>query len=132
MTRIASVLPSSLIVLLTPSCAGPPPAPPEPTEQRSSAATHRPDASVSCDELEKLRALGYLDTTGIPKAGPGGGVTIVDPEAAYDGDSLVVFAIPCRAELLFSRPAPLQRGEVVRRLEDPRPDPRATRRTPSS
>jgi len=63
---------------------------------------------VSSDELEKLRALGYLDTTGIPKAGPGIGITIMDPAAAYDGDSLVVFASPCRAELLSPS------GEVLR------------------
>lgn len=62
--------------------------------------------------MEKLRALGYLDTTGIPKRGSGGGVTVIDPEASYVGNSLIVFASPCRVELL----APS--GEILRSWSD--------------
>ena len=112
MTRISPVLPYSLVVLLTVSCAGPPSASPEPQVQRGDSATPRPTASESSDELERLQALGYLDTSGIPKLGPGGGITIIDPEASYDGDSLVVFADTCRAELL----APS--GEILRSWSD--------------
>jgi hypothetical protein len=64
------------------------------------------------EELEKLRALGYLDTTGIPELGPGGGITVIDPEAAYEGNSLVVFASPCRVELLSPS------GEILRSWSD--------------
>jgi len=99
MIRIALVLPPTLIVLLTISCAGPPSASPEPQVQRGESANPQQSAPTNSDELERLRTLGYLDTTGIPKRGPGDGVTIIDPEASHVGNSLVVFASPCRVEL---------------------------------
>jgi hypothetical protein len=113
MTRIAPVLPCSLVVLLTISCAGPPSRSPEPQLRGHDEATPKPISPGDSDELERLQALGYLDTSGIPKLGPGSGITVMDPEASYVGDSLVVFANPCRVELLGPS------GQILRSWSDP-------------
>jgi hypothetical protein len=112
MTRIAPAFSFAVLALITISCAGPATDPPKPRALDGDATPPLAHDSKESDEIEKLRALGYLDTTGIPKLEPGSGITIIDPEAAYVGNSLVVFASPCRVELLSPS------GEILRVWSD--------------
>src|SRR5262249_22485087 len=51
------------------------------------------------EEMEKLRSLGYLDTSGLPKQKAGGGARLLDPARACPGNTIIVFASSCSAEL---------------------------------
>ena len=70
------------------------------------------DSGASEEDLERLRSLGYLDTSGLPKLGAGRGAQLLDGKAASPGYSLVVFAGSCSCELVSLR------GEVIRAWKD--------------
>lgn len=111
--RAASFLPwrAPLLALMAAGCSQQPPAAPPttatPAAVRSSAAT-----PVDEEDLERLRSLGYLDTTGLPKLGAGKGVQLLDSKLASPGYTLVVFAGTCTCELLSLE------GEIVRSWKD--------------
>jgi hypothetical protein len=89
--------------LLVAGCGRQSTAPPAQTE-----STPTPDD----ERIERLRSLGYLDTSGLPRQRAGRGVQVLDEKAAFSGYSLVVYAGTCTAELLTFR------GEAVRSWTD--------------
>lgn len=85
----------------------------------SSAPQDAPHATVaptfddqSEEELEQLRALGYLDYSEEPKQAPGEGVVLWDQETAQPGYTLVVYAGACACDLIAMG------GEVVQSWSD--------------
>ena len=63
-------------------------------------------------ELEQLRALGYLDYSEEPKQEPGEGVVLWDQETAQPGYTLIVYAGACACDLIAMD------GEVVQSWSD--------------
>ena len=88
--------------------------PPSPSDRNNPPRTSGLTASSSPseEELERLRSLGYLDTTGLPKLGAGKGVKLLDPQLASPGYTLVVFSGTCTCQLLSLT------GEIVRTWKD--------------
>lgn len=91
------------LLLSIAGCNRPSPAPPG----RAGASSTDDD-----ERIERLRSLGYLDTTGLKPEGPGRGARVLDEKAAFPGLTLVVYAGTCTAELVTLR------GEVVRSWSD--------------
>ena len=57
-------------------------------------------ATTDNDDLDRLRALGYLDySEEIPQA-PGAGTQLLDPTRAFPGSTLVIYGGTCSAELI--------------------------------
>lgn len=109
--------PPSLLVLfalLALGCEQAPPAgSPSKVPQSATPTATDPAPGVDQERLERLRSLGYLDTTGLAKLGAGAGVRLLDRNHVCPGYTLVVFAGTCSAELLAAG------GEVIRSWEDP-------------
>ncbi len=57
-------------------------------------------AQEDAADLDKLRALGYLDYSDAPPQAPGEGTVLWNREAAYPGYTLVVYAGACSCELI--------------------------------
>lgn len=100
----------SLVALMAGGCSQPPAAAP-PTDSSPTVASS-PGSAASEEKLERLRSLGYLDTTGLRKLGAGKGAQVLDRNLASPGYSLVVFAGACTAELISLD------GEIVRSWKD--------------
>lgn len=102
-----------MLALWVTGCGQPPAAaPPAPS---SLATSGDPGSSASEDELERLRSLGYLDTTDLPKLGAGMGVRFLDSDLASPGYTLVVFAGSCTCQLISLD------GRIVRSWSDAEP-----------
>lgn len=101
------------VALVAASCNGHQTAAPA-EKSVAASSTQAVDETTSMDEerLERLRSLGYLDTTGLAKRGAGHGARILDEKRASPGYTLVVFAGTCSCELLSLS------GEVVRSWKD--------------
>lgn len=95
--------PLAILVALSMTGCGRTTTPPE----KSQSATPADD-----ERIERLRSLGYLDTSGLPKQPAGRGGRILDRAAAFPGYTLVVFAGACRCELLDFE------GAVIRSWSD--------------
>lgn len=93
-----------LIALAAPACNQKPPAPSIPPPS--------PTSSIDDERIERLRSLGYLDTTGLPRQEAGGGARILDSKRASPGYTLVVYAGTCTAQLLSLG------GELIRSWKD--------------
>lgn len=90
------------LLLVLPGCNRQDPAP---------LPTPRPSADDG-ERIDRLRSLGYLDTTGLPRQRAGRGAHVLDENAAFPGYVLVVYAGACTAELITLR------GEVIRSWTD--------------
>lgn len=104
------VLSAAILTIVLGGCTQsdtPPSAPPSQPVPQASAP---PGASE--EEIERLRSLGYLDSTGLPKLGAGRGVRVLDAANACPGYTLVVFAGTCTAQLMTFD------GQVVRTWKD--------------
>jgi hypothetical protein len=99
--------------LLASGCGQQPAGAPSGSASHASSAPS-PDATPSMDQerLERLRSLGYLDTTGLAKLGAGAGAQVFDAKLVSPGYTLVVFAGTCTCQLLSLS------GEVVRSWKD--------------
>lgn len=127
--RAELFLAASLLILAASACAGESPAPDDraPASATSggsreagataAAAPARSPApeGASEEELERLRALGYLDTKGLPTQARGRGAHVLDASKVAPGSTLAVFAGACTAQLLSSD------GPVLRAWKDPEP-----------
>ncbi len=84
-----------------------------PSAPPSVAATPTPSAaSAASEDLERLRALGYLDYSEEAPSAAGGGVVSLDRERVQPGYTLVVYAGACACDLITIT------GEVVRSWSD--------------
>lgn len=100
----------ALLALMAAGCSQPPaPAPPP---NSSPAAEAPPGSPTNEEQLERLRSLGYLDTTGLPKLGAGKGVQVLDRNLASPGYTLIVFAGSCTCQLVSLD------GDIVRSWKD--------------
>jgi len=126
--RAGLFLAASLLILAASACSRESPAPgdrpagsPAPGdshEAASKAASPSPGPAhegASEEELERLRALGYLDTKGLPKQAAGRGARVLDAAKVAPGATLAVFAGACAAQLLSID------GQVLRAWKDPEP-----------
>lgn len=103
----------ALLALAAVGCKQPPAAaPPPPSAPAATGDSGTPGSPASEEELERLRALGYLDTTGLPKLGAGKGVQVLDRSLASPGYTLIVFAGSCTCQLISLD------GEIVRSWSD--------------
>lgn len=93
-----------LVALAVPCCSQQPPSP----------AVQQPDAPSSIDDerIERLRSLGYLDTSGLSKLGEGEGARVLNSNLASPGFTLVVFAGTCTCQLISLG------GELIRSWQD--------------
>jgi hypothetical protein len=82
------------------------PAPPPPPNE------HVEQPAMDDEAIERLRSLGYLGTSGLPKKGAGRGAVILDRDRMAPGPTLVVFSGSCEAQLLSPE------GQVVRSWMD--------------
>lgn len=103
----------SLLALAAAGCNRPA----APTPSQTSVPAEAPgDSSASGpidpERIERLRSLGYLDTSGLPKAGAGSGAHLLIERLAAPGYTLVVFAGSCSCQLLTLH------GEIVRSWKD--------------
>jgi len=57
-------------------------------------------ATISKNEVERLRALGYLDYSEERAQAPGEGTMFLDPQLAFPGLTLVIYSGSCSAELV--------------------------------
>jgi hypothetical protein len=113
--RAKPVLTWSLVLLplLISSCSRQPTtAPPAEPPPASSATSPGENSSIDQERLERLRSLGYLDTTGLAKLGAGAGAHLLNAELASPGYTLVVFAGTCSCQLLSLS------GEIVHSWKD--------------
>jgi hypothetical protein len=94
----------SVLLFLLDAAAGCGKEPPPPRGQT--------EGSMDEERVERLRSLGYLDTTGLPKVRAGRGARVLDEKAVFPGYTLVVYAGTCTCQLLTSQ------GEVVRSWTD--------------
>jgi hypothetical protein len=102
-----------LIPLTAPGCSQQPPAAPV-TKVAPATAVQGQDSTSSIDDerVERLRSLGYLDTTGLSKLGAGEGVHVLDGKLASPGYTLVIFAGTCTCQLISLG------GELIRSWKD--------------
>jgi hypothetical protein len=71
-----------------------------------------PPSDDTQERIERLRSLGYLDTSGLARVGAGSGARVLDPAATAPGYTLAVFAGTCTCQLMSAR------GEIVRSWTD--------------
>lgn len=79
---------------------------------RAPAPGNAAESPVDDERLERLRSLGYLDSSGLPKLGEGRGARVLDGTLASPGYTLVVFAGTCTCQLLSLE------GEIIRSWTD--------------
>ena len=102
--KVQSFYFSLSLTLVVASCGRSAPPPPR-TE-------HVGDPTVDDEAIERLRSLGYLGTSGLPKKGAGRGAVILDRDRMAPGLTLAVFSGACQAMLLSPE------GQLVRSWMD--------------
>ena len=103
MRRLEIVFGVCLVLLAAPSCREAP---------RPAPAAASDDASADDERIERLRSLGYLDTSGLARLGAGSGARVLDAQAVAPGYTLAVFAGTCTCQLMSAT------GEIVRTWTD--------------